>query len=244
VISARLRAGLAVPTLFALCAFLNFAALGTWQLQRRTWKLELIDTMEQRLSAAPVPLPPEATWRGLAQSAHEFERVTFSAKFAHNTYARVYGIGSALRSDISGPGYWIFTPARLPDGGTVVVDRGFVPDTKAASITEPPDALVEMTGVLRWPQPRSLFAPADPGHNVWFARDQLAIAAGKGWGEVAPFYVDLESPITKGLPAPTPLQVNLRNDHLQYAITWFGLAAVVLVMFVFWVRSRVQSSRP
>jgi cytochrome oxidase assembly protein ShyY1 len=96
--------------------------------------------------------------------------------------------------------------------------------------------------VLRWPQPRSLFSPTDPAHNIWFARDQLAIAAAKGWGEVAPFYVDLESPITEGLPAPTPLHANLRNDHLQYALTWFGLAAAVLVMFVFWVRARIQSS--
>jgi surfeit locus 1 family protein len=82
-------------------------------------------------------------------------------------------------------------------------------------------------------------AKDDPARNVWFTRDPAGIAAAKGWGEVAPFYIELESPQPPGgLPRAGPLTVNLRNEHLQYAITWYGLALVVAVMFVYWVRGR------
>ena len=104
---------------------------------------------------------------------------------------------------------------------------------------------VDMVGVMRWPQPRGTFSPNDdPGHNLWFVRDPVAIASAKGWGEVAPFFIELESPQpASGLPRAGTLNVNLRNEHLQYAITWYGLAAVVVVMFAFWLRGRNQSAR-
>ena len=80
---------------------------------------------------------------------------------------------------------------------------------------------------------------ADPGHNLWFVRDPKAIAEAKNWGTVAPFFIELESPPPPGgLPLPGPLKVNLPDDHLQYALTWFGLAAVLAVCFAFWLRSR------
>jgi surfeit locus 1 family protein len=126
--STSLRRGFAVPVCFAFSAIVVFVALGTWQMQRRTWKTALISTMEQRLSAAPVPVPPESTWAKLDRSDHEFERVTFSAKFWGGTQARVYGVGSAMRADVSGAGFWIFTPARLAGGGVVVLNRGFIPE--------------------------------------------------------------------------------------------------------------------
>jgi cytochrome oxidase assembly protein ShyY1 len=90
--------------------------------------------------------------------------------------------------------------------------------------------------VLRWPESRGAFSPKDdPDRNIWFVRDPVAIAAAKSWGEVAPFFVELESPQPSGgLPRPGALKVNLRNEHLQYAITWYGLALVVVVMFGFW----------
>ena len=97
-----------------------------------------------------------------------------------------------------------------------------------------------MLGVVRWPEPRSYFTPNDdPARNLWFVRDHLAIAAAKGWGGVAPFYIELETPAPPGgWPRPGALKVNIRNEHLQYAITWYGLAGVLAVMFVLWLRSR------
>ena len=93
---------------------------------------------------------------------------------------------------------------------------------------------------MRWPEPRGWFAPNDdPAHSLWFVRDQRAMAQAKGWGEVAPFFVELETQSSAGaLPQSGRLTANLRNEHLQYAITWYGLAAVLAISFGFWVRSR------
>jgi surfeit locus 1 family protein len=125
----------------------------------------------------------------------------------------------------------------------VVVDRGFVPEgrqDKATRAAGEVAAEVAMVGVMRWPEQPGWFMPqADPGHNLWFVRDPSAIAHAKNWGEVAPFFIELESPVPPGgLPFPGPLRVELPNDHLQYAMTWFGLAAVLAVCFAFWLRSR------
>jgi cytochrome oxidase assembly protein ShyY1 len=93
---------------------------------------------------------------------------------------------------------------------------------------------------MRWPESRGVFSPKDdPDHNLWFVRDPVAIAATKGWADVAPFYIELESPQpASGLPRAGRLRANLRNEHLQYAITWYGLALVVVIMFGFWVSGR------
>src|SRR5882724_7183662 len=112
----RLRAGVAVPTLFALAAFVAFVALGTWQLQRKAWKEALIDTLERRLSAAAVDLPPRPRWAGLDPADDEFRRVKFTATFMPGAEALVYAGSSALRSDVSGPGYWVLAPAKLAAG--------------------------------------------------------------------------------------------------------------------------------
>jgi surfeit locus 1 family protein len=238
-----LRSDLVLPALFALVAMAVFIGLGTWQIQRKAWKEALIENLERRLSAPPVDLPPRQHWAKLDPANDEFRRVKFSAVFVPGAEALVYTSGSALRSDVFGSGYWAFAPAQLAGGGLVVVNRGFVPEGQQdAAMREAgvsPDR-VELLGVMRWPESRSVFSPKDdPGRNLWFVRDPAAIAAAKGWGEVAPFYVELESPQPRGgLPRPGPLKPNLRNDHLQYAITCYGLALVVAGMFVFWLTSR------
>jgi surfeit locus 1 family protein len=244
-----LRGGLAVPILFALAAFLTFIGLGTWQIQRKAWKEALIATLEQRLSAAPVDLPPREGWGGLDPAKDEFRRVKFSAAFVPSAEALVYAGSSALRSDVSGPGYWVLAPARLPAGGLVVINRGFVPEGRQDPATRSGGEIagnVELVGVMRWPEPRGTFSPKDqPERNLWFVRDPVAIASAKGWGVVGPFFIELESPQPPGgLPRAGALKVSLRNEHLQYAITWYGLAVVVVVMFAFWFRARRQAPHP
>jgi surfeit locus 1 family protein len=231
------RDGLLVPILVTLVAFAVLITLGVWQLERKTWKETLIARMDQRLAASPAELPAPETWAQLNPDNSEFRRVRLRAEFrsARDTY--VYVAGSALRNDIKEPGYFVFRPARLPDGRTVVVNRGYVPlDYTAQS----PDGVVEVVGYLRWPEPQSWFVSAsDSAGDTWFVRDQRAMAAARGWGEVAPFYIDQESPMPAGrLPRPASLTVNLRNDHLSYALTWFGLAAVLMGVFGAWLISR------
>ena len=99
---------------------------------------------------------------------------------------------------------------------------------------------MKLTGYLRFPERAgALTTPEDTGKRLWFVRDHLAMARALGWGPVAPFYVDLETPMPdSGVPKPGPLHVHLKDDHLQYAITWFTLAGAVVIAFGIWWRAQ------
>ncbi|MGA7811043.1 SURF1 family protein [Bradyrhizobium sp.] len=248
--NARGRRGFAVFTLVMVALFVG---LGVWQLQRRLAKHALIAALTERLAAAPVPLPPASQWGGLTAASDEFRRVGFVATYARRPDAMVYSSGSAVRADISGPGTWAFLPAALTSGETVVINAGFVPNTMqersaedravAPLITDRP---VTLTGYLRFPQSAGLLTPAEnTAKRLWFVRDHRAMAHALGWGAVAPFYVDLETPVPdNAIPKPGPLEVHLPDDHMQYAITWFALAGAVVIAFAVWMRAQPRAVRP
>lgn len=233
------RRGLIIPSIAALAALAVLLGLGFWQLERKAWKEGLIATLTERLDGAPAALPRREAWAQLDSDNDEFRRVTFSAEFLHPQEALIYSAGSALRPDVSGAGYWVMTPARLPDGSVIMVNRGFVPEARKSPDTRREGQIagpVDIVGVMRWPETRGAFTPADnPGGNLWFARDPAAIAAAKGVGPVAPFYIEQEAPSPPGgLPKAGTLRINLPNNHLQYAVTWFGLALVLCGVFLVW----------
>jgi surfeit locus 1 family protein len=237
--SGSLRRGVLVPSLAAALALAVLISLGLWQLDRKAWKEGLIATLEQRLAAASVALPPAAEWSRLTPEQDEFFRVAVTAEFRNDREALVYTGGSTLREGAGGPGYWVFTPARLPAGALVMVNRGFVPDGKQDPAARPEGQMagpINIVGVLRWPEKPSLFTPAgDPVRNIWFARDSTAMAAAVGLS-VAPFYIELESPEPSGgLPHAGRLRPNLPNNHLGYALTWFGLATVLVGIYATWL---------
>jgi surfeit locus 1 family protein len=240
------RRGLLVPVLAIMILLALLVGLGLWQLERKAWKEALMATLEQRLAQPAGSLPDPGSGGGLDQHDWEFRRVRFTATLRHADEALVYTSGSPLRPDVSGPGYWVFAPAALAGGGGLVaVNRGFVPQGRqdaAARAQGQSAAPVEIVGVLRWPEPGSVFLQADdPARNTFFTRDHRAIAAAKQWGAVLPFYIEQEAPVPPGgLPKPGPLQVKLRNEHLQYALTWFGLAGALAVVSVAWLRRRRQ----
>jgi surfeit locus 1 family protein len=234
-------------SLFTLVIVGLLLGLGVWQLQRRTAKHALLAALTERLAAAPGALPAAATWPSLTPANDEFRRVTFTAVLKPLPDAMVYGSGSAVRPDAVGPVTWAFLPAQLPSGETVVINAGFVQNTMQDRAQQDRAVLrlitgapVAMTGYLRFPEAAGALTPNDDvKKRLWFTRDQRAMAEKLGWGEVAPFYIDLESPVpASGIPKPGPLEVHLKDDHLQYAITWFGLAAAVLAAFGVWVRQR------
>jgi surfeit locus 1 family protein len=233
------RRGLIIPSIVALVALAILLGLGFWQLERKAWKESLIATLTERLAGAPAALPRREAWAQLDSDSDEFRRVTFTAEFLQAQEALIYSAGSALRPDVSGVGYWVMTPARLPDGSTIMVNRGFVPEARKSTDTRREGQVagpVEIIGVMRWPEARGAFTPADnPGGNLWFARDPAAIAATKGVGPVAPFYIEQEAPSPPGgLPKVGTLRINLPNNHLSYAVTWFGLALVLCGVFLVW----------
>jgi surfeit locus 1 family protein len=231
-------------TLITLAGLVILIGLGVWQLDRKVWKENLITTLNTRLGRAPEDLPPRASWAQLREDKEEFRRVVFPAEFLDGEEALVYTAGSPLRPDVKGPGYWVFAPARLAGGSIILVNRGFVPADRKDPGTRSegaPHGTVDIVGVLRWPETRNSFTPADdPKNNVWFLRDSNSIAKFKTWLTAAPFYIDQEGPVPPGaLPKPGKLEVRLPDNHLQYAITWFGLALALAGVFIVWLARRL-----
>jgi cytochrome oxidase assembly protein ShyY1 len=174
-------AGLGVFTVVMVALLLG---LGCWQLQRRVEKHALIAALTERLAAPPAALPPPDRWSALTPAGDEFRRVSFAATFEPVPDAMVYSSGSAVRSDISGPGTWAFLPARLAGGGTVVVNAGFVQNTMQDRAQQDravtrliTGAQVELTGYLRFPESAGLLTPRENFEKrLWFARDTMAMA--------------------------------------------------------------------
>ncbi|ABE64185.1 Surfeit locus 1 [Nitrobacter hamburgensis X14] len=236
--------------LFTLAVIALFIGLGVWQLQRRAEKHALIAALTERLAATPSALPPLADWAALSPARDEFRRVSFSATYESRPDAMVYSSGSAVRPDV-GLGTWAFLPAQLPNGRTVIVNTGFVQNTMQDRSQQDravrplvTGQSVAMTGYLRFPEKAGLLMPPPTrDKRLWFSRDIGEMAQDLGWKNVAPFYIDLEMPVpASGVPKPGPLNVHLKDDHMQYAITWFGLAAALLVAFGVWWRSQRRST--
>ena len=241
------RRSLLIPTVTTVVIVAVLLSLAIWQLERRIDKLALIAILHERLAAAPVVMPPAARWGELSPASDEFRRVTLSGVVDAGQQAQVFAAPSPLRKDVSGTGAWVFAPVKLAGGETVVVNRGFVADGQTAPpqvSTEP----VALTGYIRFPEaPSWLTPPPDRAKRLWFLRDHRAMAEALGWAalpRLAPFYIDLEGPLPPGgVPKPGPLQVSLKNDHLQYAVTWFLLAGAVTIAFGFWLRAAGRTRR-
>jgi cytochrome oxidase assembly protein ShyY1 len=245
------RRGVAGFGVFTLLLVMLCVGLGLWQLQRRVEKHALIAALTERLAASPAPLPSPAQWSALTPASDEFRRVSFVATYQPRPDVMVYSSGSAVREDVSGPGTWAFMPARLPDGATVVINTGFVQNTMQDRAQQDravtplvTGAPVTLTGYIRFPEAAGRFTPSENmAKRLWFTRDHRAMARALGWAEagrpVAPFYVDLETPVpASGTPKPGPLQVHLKDDHMQYAITWFALACAMAIAFGVWLRAQ------
>lgn len=252
VAAARRGAGFGVFTLSMVAVFVG---LGIWQLQRRVEKHALIAALTERLAEPPGALPLPTQWPTLTPARDEFRRVRFAATYASAPDAMVYSSGSAVRDDISGPGTWAFLPARLATGETVVINAGFVQNTmqdrgQQDRAVEPlvTGEPVTLTGYIRFPEAAGLLTPAENlTKRLWFTRDHLAMSHALGWGgdQVAPFYIDLEQPLpANGIPKPGPLDVHLKDDHMQYAVTWFALAGAVLIAFGVWLRAQRKLAVP
>ncbi|MBX9844130.1 MAG: SURF1 family protein [Xanthobacteraceae bacterium] len=227
------RKSLLIPGIVALAGFIVLLGLGTWQIERKAWKENLIEKLTSRLGSAPGDLPPPDYWPLLGPENAEFNRVRLNVSFPKSTDALVYTSGSALRDDVKGTGYFVFSLAKLANGPSVVVNRGFTADRNYPH----PEGTQEIVGALRWPESPSPFVPERDSAGTWFARDHQAMARALGWGDVAEFYIEQEAPVPPGgVPHPSALKVRLRNDHLQYAITWYSLAGVLAVVFAIWAR--------
>lgn len=193
--------------------------LGVWQVERRTWKLALIDRVERRLAAAPVAAPPRAAWRGIDDDS-AYLRVRAAGRWRAAAPVFVQAV-----TDFGG-GYWVLAPLDTP-GGTILINRGFVPLGDRAAIHAPAGE-ASVTGLLRVTEPDGAFLrDNDPVADRWYSRDTAAIARARRLGEVAPYFIDADASGTTGWPRGGLTVVRFRNTHLIYALTWFTLAAMM-----------------
>lgn len=232
---ARWRA-LVLPALLTVAMAAVLVGLGIWQLQRLAWKEELIRTVAERTVAPPVPLPPPKDWAALRPEDYEYRRVAATGRFDHAREARVFRPLTEARGPFHGIGDLVVTPFHLAGGGTVMVNRGFVPEARRDPATRGAGQVAgetTITGLMRAPQGRNAFTPADdPDRNQWFTVDPAAMAARDGIAETAPFVIDEDAgQAPGGLPQGGETVLDFPNSHFSYALTWFGLALGLLAVF-------------
>jgi len=199
------------PLIFGLVGAAILVALGVWQVQRLAWKTEILDRIEARLAAAPVAVPAEPS-----VEADQYLRVRATGDIEPGEL-HVY-----TSAPPRGVGYRVIVPLQLADGRRILLDRGFVPIREKDAPRHIGPIAVE--GSLSWPQETDGFTSSpDRAKNIWFARDVPLMAAGLGTDPVMLVVSASDDP---GAPMPLPATVNIPNDHLQYAMTWFALAVV------------------
>lgn len=215
------------PSIVTAITVALLLALGAWQLQRMTWKQGLIDALEAHRQLPPEALPtkiddPEA-WR--------YRTVSVTGTFRHADELHIIAYSADAKQ-----GYQIVTPMVRADGSTVLVNRGWLP-TDFRDQDRRPDSLVAgevtVTGMARPGWPQGWFVPDnDPAKNVWFWGDLPAMAKAAHAPDALPLFVEADAtPNVGGLPIGGQSVINLRNDHLQYAITWFALAIGIFAVY-------------
>ncbi|MEX2128323.1 MAG: SURF1 family protein [Xanthobacteraceae bacterium] len=237
--------GLALLAILTALGIAILLGLGFWQLERLAWKQNLIARVEARTKAPVTPLPPESEWQDVNAERDEYRRVSASGTLRHDKEVHVYTVVSEQRGRYAGPGYWVLTPLQLPSGGVVIVNRGFVPVDRKDPATRrlgQVEGRVTVTGLQRMPEQTNFFTPEnDPARNAWYRRDPGEIARALKLDRAAPFTIDADAtPNPGGLPQGGDTRVNFPNNHLQYAITWFGLVLALAGVFAVFVWQRLR----
>jgi surfeit locus 1 family protein len=231
--------GLTAATLIALAILVG---LGTWQLQRRAEKHALLDQMTSRAAAAPAPV--EILLATGDYAAHR--AATAQGTFDHAAESYVHA--PRPNEGAARPGFKVITPLRLVSGGLILVDRGWVPAGKrnpkgrARGQTE---GEVEIAGTLRpSSRPSTFTPPPDAATRTFYQRDGVAIAEALAISLASPLIFEASTKVPGG-PEPLPSLLNIPDNHLQYAITWFALAAVLLFVYLrfHYVHGRFGSGR-
>jgi surfeit locus 1 family protein len=213
--------------------FASLVALGVWQLDRLQWKLALIADVQRNMKEPPLSLAEALSHGPKAQ----YHRVALDGHYDNVQEAYIFGT-----DDAGAPVYHVIAPLVTP-AGALLVDRGIVPKDQLDPVTRRTGQIAGEThvvGVWRTPDPPGWFTPApDVGHRIWYAHDLAAIAKADGIALAAPAIVEADAaPNPGGWPKGGQTRVTFRNEHLQYAITWFALAAVLLGVYIAYHISR------
>ena len=250
---ARWRAaGLIAPTIFTLALLPILIGLGTWQWQRKAWKENLISQVQSRSTAEPVSYD-EALSRASIPNQSEYLRVRVSGAFDHASERHVYAPAR------QGSGWHVYTLFK-PDNGKpyVFINRGWVPDAVKDASKRPDGQIpgpVTVTGLVRASEQKGWFTPDnDVTGNRWYSRDLAGMRASLANApdtvpdtepKFAPFAIDAEAEPANpgGWPKGGTTEIRLTNSHLQYVVTWYGLALTLIGVFVVFARQRLTALR-
>lgn len=234
---------LALPLVTTLIGLAILIGLGTWQLQRREWKSGLIERIDARAHDEPISLSmARALWQ--KDGDVEYYRILLVGRFLHAFERHLYGL-------VEGQAGWrIITPLETIKGEIIFVDRGIVPDElkePAARKQGQIEGITELIGLARASERQSWFTPDNqPGDNRWFWRDVSGLIASLPPDKTAsavPFMVEAEKQAVPGdWPRSGVTRLTLPNRHLEYAITWFGLALALLAVFLAYARYRLRDA--
>jgi len=224
----RGKAALVFLALLGLILFVGLVGLGTWQVYRRAWKLDLIARVDERVHAPAVAPPGPAQWPNVTAASDEYRHVQLTGILLNDRSTRVQA------STDLGVGFWLLTPLRTSDGSVVLINRGFIPPDGKAGKSPVTTSPVTVTGLLRISEPRGRFLRNnEPANDRWFSRDVQAIAAARGLSHVAPYFVDADATSAGSQGNDEPVGgltvISFPNNHLVYAITWYLLALMVVL---------------
>jgi surfeit locus 1 family protein len=225
-ISAKSRLG---PALFASLMISLLIGLGIWQLQRLAWKEGLIEKIEARVKAPAVALPDPALWPRLLPDEYEYRHVELIGRYLPEAPILVFR-GTGGGTGIKTPGYLVFSPFKLTSNAYIMINRGFVPIELLPQILKDQRNAqedVHVLGLMRSPEPRNFFTPPDdPETAKYFTRDPGSMAAHLKLESLsAPFSIDADKdPGLDAWPKGGTTEISIPNNHLGYALTWFGLA--------------------
>lgn len=216
--------GLFFPSILTVCALAILLGLGSWQLDRRATKHALIASLQDRLAG-----PMIESWDALPAGEAEFRHATLSGRFLHDREFRLLA-----RTRNGRPGYHLVTPFRLIDGRIILVDRGWVPEESGAIAR--PEGPVTVEGVVRRPPEPGWAGPENlPESGQWLYIDPAALARASGLSLEETYYLMAVPAPTGRLPRGTAVTPELTDNHLQYAVTWFGLALTLAVIYAVWL---------
>lgn len=247
-----IRAGDIVFAALMLALAVVCVWLGNWQMDRLAEKEALVAAVDARLDAEPVPVPPRAVWDDLDLEDVNFQPVTLTGNYRYTQTITVFTSLSNPRGRYSGPGYWVMTPFQLAEGGTVFVNRGFVPQeyqeqAALGDLHGDDPGTVTVVGLLRAGERAGFMAPEpNMSDRIEWVRDtsRLAAMVDPELAPFAPFYVDLLAAPEGDLPQGGETVVNFSNNHLGYALTWYGFAIVAIVMLGFWLWRQSRQAKP
>ena len=206
------------PIILGVVGAAILCALGVWQLQRLEWKEGILQEMEARLAADIVEIPANPTYE-----TDNYRKVEVSGNLSGDE------LHVLTSRQPTGPGFRVIRKLETLDGRDILVDLGYVPETEKKARRQ--DGAIIVLGNLIWPDEKDWFTPLpNPDKNIWFAREVERMADALG---TLPIMVAARETVPETEMIPMPVTLNIKNDHLEYAITWFGLMAVWILMTLY-----------